>query len=46
MKTTLQCTQQAGDVLYVPSLWAHATLNIKQSIGIAHEVTFESTCFI
>ena len=33
----LQCTQRPGDILFVPSLWGHATLNLKQSIGAAFE---------
>jgi hypothetical protein len=36
--------QRAGDVLYVPALWAHATLNAAQSIGVAHEFSVESFC--
>lgn len=42
--STWQCTQFSGDILYVPSLWSHATLNIKQTIGVAHEFSFESFC--
>jgi len=44
MKNALTCTQQAGDIMFVPTLWAHATLNIKQSIGVAHEFSVESFC--
>ncbi|KAJ1405088.1 hypothetical protein B484DRAFT_483427 [Ochromonadaceae sp. CCMP2298] len=40
----LRCTQQAGDVLYVPALWGHATLNSLQSIGVAHEFSVEPFC--
>lgn len=39
-----RCTQYAGDVLYVPSLWAHGTVNMRQSIGVAHEFSVESFC--
>ena len=42
--TALQCVQYGGDVLYVPSLWSHATLNAKQSIGVAHEFSVETFC--
>lgn len=38
----LQCTQHPGDVMFVPSLWGHATLNMKQSIGVAHEFSVET----
>ena len=40
----LRVTQRAGDVLYVPALWGHATLNTQQSIGVAHEFSVESFC--
>ncbi len=29
----LQCTQFAGDLVFVPKQWAHATLNLRASIG-------------
>jgi len=40
----VRVTQRAGDVLYVPALWGHATLNTAQSIGVAHEFSVESFC--
>jgi hypothetical protein len=33
----LECEQLAGDVLFVPDSWGHATLNIEASIGVAYE---------
>ena len=32
-----QCTQMAGDMLFIPAGWAHAVLNLKTSIGVALE---------
>ena len=32
-----ECVQEAGDALYVPTNWGHATINVEESIGIAHE---------
>ena len=29
--------REAGDALYVPTNWGHATINVEESIGIAHE---------
>jgi len=29
--------QEAGDIMYVPNHWAHATINIEESIGVAYE---------
>ena len=33
----LQCVQEAGDVIYVPNMWAHLTINLQESIGLAVE---------
>lgn len=34
----LECTQQAGDILYVPKYWSHAVLNTQECIGFAREI--------
>lgn len=44
VRDLLQCTQHSGDVMYVPTLWGHATLNVRQSIGVAHEFSVEPFC--
>lgn len=44
LKDSLTCTQRAGDIMFVPTLWSHSTLNIRQSIGVAHEFSVESFC--
>jgi hypothetical protein len=36
----LECTQRAGDVVYVPRQYGHATLNTQESIGVAQEFEF------
>jgi hypothetical protein len=33
----MQCTQRAGDVMYVPAGWGHAVLNTATSVGLAVE---------
>ncbi|XP_065890131.1 uncharacterized protein [Dysidea avara] len=33
----LECVQHAGEMLYVPSNWGHATINLDESIGLAVE---------
>ena len=43
-KVTIQCTQEAGDILYIPSLWGHGTVNLQQSVGVAMEVMSEQFC--
>ncbi len=40
----LRVTQRGGDVLYVPTMWAHGTLNTQQCIGVAHEFSVEAFC--
>lgn len=39
-----QCTQHSGDIMFVPTQWSHSTLNVKQSIGVAHEFSIEPFC--
>lgn len=34
----LQCTQHAGEVMFVPSLWPHATINHGVAVGAAFEL--------
>lgn len=41
---SLQCHQRSGDVMFVPSLWGHGTLNTRESIGVAHEFSVEDFC--
>ena len=37
----LVCEQHAGEVLFVPQLWGHATVNLQPSIGWASELIFD-----
>ena len=34
----LECTQHPGELMYVPDMWGHATLNLRESIGVALEL--------
>jgi len=34
---TLECVQEAGDILYLPRDWPHQTLCVESSISLAHE---------
>lgn len=40
-----RCTQESGDVLFIPDGWAHATLNDAESIGFASEFVWGSSQF-
>ena len=31
----LECEQAAGDVLFLPRLWGHATINVGEVVGVA-----------
>ena len=31
----LHCVQSAGDAIYVPDGWAHATINVEPTLGLA-----------
>ena len=33
----LECTQYAGDILYVPKYWSHAVVNTQECVGFARE---------
>ena len=35
--TLYTCDQHAGDVLVLPDLWGHLTLNLETSVGVAQE---------
>ena len=37
MNTGLTCTQNKGDILYVPSGYTHSVLNLEHSAAIAFE---------
>ena len=35
----IECVQRAGDILFVPSGWGHAVLNLEEVAGFAVEET-------
>lgn len=41
-RAPLVVTQHAGDIIFVPSRWTHAVLNLQESIGVAEEFTWSS----
>ena len=38
LATPRLCVQRAGDLLFVPTGWAHAVVNLAESVGVAVEV--------
>lgn len=41
----LHCIQEAGDIVFVPDFWSHATINLEESIGFAAELLWGATHF-
>ena len=41
----LECVQSAGDVIFVPDLWAHGVVNLQETVGFASEFIYGSSEF-
>ena len=39
----LECEQRAGDVLFVPRLWGHGTVNLGEAVGVAIPFTLRQS---
>ena len=39
----LQCVQSAGDAIFVPDGWSHATINVEETLGVAWQRTTSET---
>ena len=35
----VQCEQHAGDIMIVPAMWAHAVVNVRDSVAVATELS-------
>lgn len=44
-KGALECVQYPGDVLFVPDMWGQASVNIRESIGLASEFVYGASEF-
>ena len=44
-KQVIACTQESGDVLFIPENWGHTTLNLAESVGWASEFLFGASEF-
>ena len=42
----LQCEQQAGDVLFLPDFFGHATINLEPTVAIASEFAASESVFL
>lgn len=41
----LECIQYPGDLMFVPDMWGHAVINIKESVGLASEFIYGASEF-
>lgn len=41
----LECVQYPGDLVFVPDMWGHAVINLRESIGVAAEFVYGATEF-
>ncbi len=41
----LECVQYPGDLMFVPDMWGHAVINLKESIGLASEFVYGTSEF-
>ncbi len=43
--TPLECVQYPGDMMFVPDMWGHGVINLKESIGLASEFVYGASEF-
>ncbi len=41
----LECVQHPGDLMFVPDMWGHAVINLRESVGVASEFVYGSSEF-
>ncbi len=41
----LECVQYPGDMMFVPDMWGHGVINLKESIGLASEFVYGASEF-
>lgn len=41
----IECIQYPGDLMFVPDMWGHAVLNLRESIGLAAEFVYGASEF-
>lgn len=43
--TAMECIQYPGDLVFVPDMWGHAVLNLRESVGLAAEFIYGASEF-
>lgn len=41
----LECVQHSGDLVFVPDMWGHAVVNLRESVGVASEFIYGASEF-
>ena len=41
----LECVQYPGDMVFVPDMWGHAVINLRESVGVASEFIYGASEF-
>lgn len=41
----LECVQHPGDMVFVPDMWGHGVINLRESIGVASEFVYGASEF-
>ena len=41
----LECVQHPGDLVFVPEMWGHGVINLRESVGLASEFVYGSSEF-
>ena len=41
----LECVQYPGDLVFVPDMWGHAVVNLRESVGVASEFIYGASEF-
>lgn len=43
--SALECMQHSGDLVFIPDMWGHAVINVRESIGLAAEFIYGNSEF-
>ena len=41
----LECVQHLGDMVFVPDMWGHAVINLREGVGVASEFIYGASEF-
>ena len=44
-RTAMECVQHPGDLVFVPDMWAHVAINLRESIGLTSEFIYGASEF-